>query len=248
MEILKKLFYLISLLLISFSCSENLTEPVNITDDELYNLAYSNWKWPENFYSEDSLEGSIYYENTVSIKPLTERENIWIQLCTDNIDTARKWSELSSNYSSYYRELVNEKETEKYFEFKRVYLANPNDVILSRVHKCSYLDRTMYDFFKKESVIGVFSKNIFSENDVKKVIEYIWFVEHYQIVGKVHKSFIEKNNSEYVHYIYEVEIVFGDFGVRDIITYSKNTFSIKINSGEITHKKELIKQIDGKQN
>ena len=123
METLKKIFYLISISLISFCCSENLTEPVNLTDDELYNLAYSDWKWPDNFYSEDSLEGSIYYENTVSIKPLGERENIWIQLCTDNIDTAREWSELSNNYSSYYRELVSEKETEKYYEFKRIYSA-----------------------------------------------------------------------------------------------------------------------------
>jgi len=246
--------YLITLFIpfifIAFSfCEKSLNAPeIIISNNELYNLAYSAYKWPENFYQEDSLEGSLYYENTISIKPIDQRGNVWNQLCTNDIDTARHWSELSSNYSAYYRELVREKETEKFYEFKRVYSIRPNDIILSRIHKCSYLDRSMYDFLKKGKIIGIFNKNNFNQNDVKELIEYLWFVEHYDNGGKVHLSITAKEDLEYIHYIYEIEIVHGDWGVKDIISYIKNTFYIKISNGEITHQTELIKQIEGKQN
>lgn len=248
MKLLINIIYLFLIALTLLSCNDNnLVEPIiNISNDTLYNFAYYGKQWPEGFYQEDSMEGSIYYENTISIKPLNERKDIWIELCTDNIDTARTWSELSSKYSSYYRDLASERETERYYEFKRVYSANNKDILLSRVHKRSYLDRSMYDYFKREGIIGIFNKNNFNQNDVKELIEYIWFAEHYQIGGKVYKSITEKNDSEFIHYIYEVEIVYGDFGVNDIINYYKNTFYVKINNGEITHKRELIKQIKGK--
>ncbi len=202
MKILKVIIAVSFIALILASCNDNnVTEPI-INADTLYNFAYYGEKWPRGFYQEDSLEGSIYYENSVSIKPLNERKDVWIQLCSDNIDTARKWSELSSEYSSYYRDLISERETVKYYEFKRVYSANKKDIILSRVHKCSYLDRSIYDFFKDGDTIGVFNKKNFDKNDVKELIEYIWFVEHYDIGGKVYQSFTEQENSMYIHYHY----------------------------------------------
>ncbi len=229
------------------SCGDNISGPDNLTEDELYNLAYTGPQWPDGFYREDSLAGSIYYENTVSVKPLDKRDNVWILLCTDDIDSARQWSELSSRYSAYYRDLVSEKETDKYFEFKRVYSANPRDVLLSRVHKRSYLDRSMYDFFKRQGVIGIFRKKNFTESDVKELIEYLWFVEHYETGEKVYSSFTQKEGAAYVHYIYDIEISRGDFGVKDEIGFYKNAFTVSTVNGEITRSRELIKQITGKQ-
>jgi len=237
------------IIIIFTSCKENINDPeIPITENEIYNLAYADYKFPSNFYHEDSLGGSLYYENTISITPLNNRGNTWYQLCTNNIDTAKNWSELSSNYSSYYRDLVSERETEKYFEFKRVYSIHSNDVILSRVHKCSYLDRSMYDFLNPKEVIGVFKKNNFNHNDAKELIEYTWFTENYNNASsKVHRGVIETNNLFYIYYLYEIEILFGDFGMKDTISYIKHTFKINYNNGEITHNKELIKQIAGKQ-
>jgi len=242
-------FVAILTIFIFTSCKENISNPdFPATEDEIYNLAYSNYKYPSNFYHDDSLGGSLYYENTISTTPLNNRSHSSIQLCTNNIDTAKHWSELSSNYSSYYRDLVSQRETEKYFEFKRVYSIHPSDVILSRVHKSSYLDRSMYDFFNPGNVIGVFKKNNFNQNDAKELIEYLWFTENYNNASsKVHRSIIETNNTYYNYYLFEIEITFGDYGMKDSISYIKHTFKININNGEITHEKELIKKIVGKQ-
>jgi len=250
---MKKFRYLIVLFLLAIifsACKENLNEPeVVVNNDELYILAYSDFKWPSNFYNEEPLDGALYYENTISIEPLPQRGNQWFQLCTDNIDTARKWSDMSSFSSSYPRDLVSERETEKYFEFKRVYSANPTDVILSRVHKCSYIDRSMFDFLHQGEVVGVFKKTNFTQNDAKELIEYLWFSEYYNNgSSKVHRSLIDNNLQGYAVYIYEIEIVFGDYGIKDKISYIKHTFKVKTSNGEITHQKELLKQIDGKQN
>ena len=240
------------LLIILFSCKENMNGPkmiINPDDEELYNLAYSDIEWPIGFYSEGSLEGSLYYENTISIEPLPNRGNQWFQLCTDNKDTARKWSDMSSVSSAYPRDLVHERETEKFYEFKRVYSANPNDVILSRVHKCSYIDRSMYDLMHPSDVIGVFNKDNFDINEVKEVVEYLWFSYNYNNASsKIHLSIIGNDIQGFKVDLYEIEIVFGDYGVKDKISYIKHTFKVKANNGEITHQKELIKKIDGKQN
>ncbi len=244
MKQIKNALFVFIFPLILISCGDNAVEP-QIPDDELVQLAFSIKKFPPDFYHEDLSNGSIYYENTVSIKPLHERESIWIQLCTDDINTAREWSELSSKYSAYYRDLISERETEKYFEFRRVYSINSNDVILSRVHKRSYLDRSMYDFFKKEGVIGKFTKKNFTKNDVKELIEYIWFVEHYEIGGKVYQSIIDESGTEYIHNIYEIQIAHGDWGMKDMISLVKNTFYVNKTNGDITYRSKIVKQIEG---
>jgi hypothetical protein len=243
------IFFSFLISIVISSCKKNLNSPETIiSDKELYSLVYSDYIWPIDFYQEDSLDGIFYYETTSSIKPQGHGSNVLYQLCTNNIDTARNWSELSSNYGPYYMDLVSQKETEKYFEFKRVYSVRPSEFYLSRVHKCSYIDRSMYDLFYRGEILGVFNKNNFNQDDVKELIEYLWFIKHYYLGTKVHLSLTEKNDLHFTHHIYEIKVVYGDWGEKDRISYIKNTFHIKISNGEITHQTELIKQIDGKQN
>ena len=47
---------------------------------------------------------------------------------------------MNKNILSYYRELIDENETDKYFEFKRQYEERPIDILYERAHKCSYLE------------------------------------------------------------------------------------------------------------
>ena len=102
---------------ISLSCEDD-TVLGPYEQVEIVKLAYDRqYKVPDNFYWEVDLDGSIYYENTVSISPIDLREHTWIELATNNRDSAFHWSEASSHYSAYYRELISEKETEKFFEF-----------------------------------------------------------------------------------------------------------------------------------
>jgi len=225
------------------------TSTKEFTDQEILTAAYSNSKYPPGFYTEELQGGNIYYVNTVSIKPVNEREHIWIQLCTDNRDEAFNWSELTCNYSSYYRDLIEEKETEKYFEFRRVYKENPNDVALFRAHKCAYLDRSMYDFFKKGPFIGIYNKKPYKLNEVKELIEYLWFTSNYNIGGvSILNSTTIETGKEFIHTLYEVSVTYGDWNSYDDISLWKLNYYINKSNGEITFSKSLLKTITGRLN
>lgn len=223
-------------------------EPVP-DDDEILEKAYSSYKIPEGFYQENLEGGSIYYNNTLSILPLEERTSSSIQLSTDDRDQAREWSEATSQNSSYYRKLVEESETEKYFQFKRVYERNPSDIILSRVHKKSYLDRSMYDFFNPGTVLGKYNKKPYQINEVKELVEYLWFVENYNINGrKVLESSISEDWSAFNHTLKEIKIIYGDWDMRDEIIVLETTYYVYKSDGKISINEKEIRKIKGKNN
>jgi len=76
------------LLLIGFlffiSCDKDETID-SANSNRFLELAYDkSYQYPDGFYYEKNLNGYVYYENTVSIKPINERENIWIELNTND--------------------------------------------------------------------------------------------------------------------------------------------------------------------
>ena len=214
-------------------------------EEELLSLVYSSYKWPEGFYTEQLSGGDIYYENTVSTKPLEQRNGIWIELSTNDKDTAKKWSDLSAGYSSYYRAIVSEEENEKYFEFRRANSVNPLNILLSRVHKTSYLDRSMFDINNPTEIIGKFNKTNFTKDDVIELIEYLWFVKHYNNASsKVHRTEIAENKNEYLFNLYEILTSYGYYG-DNFIRYIKYSYSIRKDNGEITQQKEILKEFNG---
>jgi len=193
--------------------------------------------------------GSIYYNNNLSILPLEKRISSSFQLSTDDSDQAREWSELTSKNSSYYRKLVDESENEKYFQFKRVYEQNPKDIILSRVQKSSYLDRSMYDFFNPGNIIGKYTNKSYQINEVKELIEYLWFIEHYNSSGrKVLNSSIQEESSRFVHSIEELKIYRGDWGMHDQIFVLESIFYVDKNTGHITFNEKEIEKLKGRSN
>ena len=246
-RLIKKIIILI-ILCVSLSCNDGtILGPVEQND--IVRLAYDRtYKVPENFYWENNLEGSIYYENTVSILPLELRENIWIELSTNNRDSAFSWSEASSNNSAYYRELIGERETEKFFEFKRRYDYNHSDIILSRVHKLSYLDRSMYDYFQKGEVIGIFNKENYNKSDFIELIEYLWFKHNHEIGKKIFKTLFYENGGQYFYKLYEIHLVRGDWGIQDKIKYYEITYTLNKSTREIKETKKLIKEFSSRNN
>lgn len=161
--------YFLSILLL-WSCKKETDEIIKIvtydepipvellaTDAEIVNKTYDvSYFFPADFTYEKYSEGSLYYENTVSTRT---NEAVSIELHTNDKAQARAWSETSSKRSSYYRDLVSERETEKYFEFKRVYARYPTDVLLSRVHKSSYFV-PLLDKSKRNKEIGTLKKGL----------------------------------------------------------------------------------------
>lgn len=130
----KQLFFAL-LAFITWSCENSDNSFINLTAEEreIVEKAYSKtYMYPAGFNFQQNFDGSLYYENTISIRA---SQTSLVELDTNDKQQAKDWSETSSSTSAYYRELVAERETEKYFEFKRVYSVNAKDVILSRVIK-----------------------------------------------------------------------------------------------------------------
>lgn len=234
-------------------CGSKATDPgggnshqTEFTDDELLEAAYSDYLYPEDFYHEVLNGRSIYYENTISITPIEEREHIWIELCTESYEEAYAWSEASARNSAYYRELVSQRETEKYFEFTRVRPEHLTDVILSRVHKRSYIDRTMYDRFLSGDTLGIFNKRPLSVRNVEEMLEYLWFTR--EAAGqKVLSSFAERAGNGVKHTIYAIRIVYGDWGIRDRITLYRYEYAVDGQSGVLVlSSKVMIRELQGR--
>jgi len=217
-------------------------------------MAYDkNYKYPDGFYHEENLIGSVYYENTLSIKPINER-NDYIELHTLNKEEARNWSNLSNEYSSVNRVIIQENETEKYFEFvrKNVNPYNENDILLSRVHKSDYFIpmRNLYFLhgygFNEENTIGIFNGDLTISN-VKELIEFLWDYPNRQNgSSKVAKTEISEQGDKFEYYIQEICIIYGDYGVYDMIYIYDITFTLDKNTRilSLTDKK-LIREIRG---
>jgi len=215
------------------------------TSNPILNLAYSeDYYYPDDFYYETIDSGSTYYVNTISVKPLDERDHIRIDLCTNDIDEARYWVEASISNSSVNRILVSERQTDKYFEFKSVNPLNKNDIILFRVHKNSYFIPLM-DKFKIIDTIGQIPGSASQTVNVKQLIEYLWSTGVLGYPTKVYEANFQDTTLGFKYKIKSISIVYGDFNLYDIISLHENTFIINSQNGIITWDRQLLEEING---
>ncbi len=212
-------------------------------EDETLRLAYSDQKYPAGFYQDPKeARTDLYYENTVSIQALSQRPSTWFELCTDDISQARAWSEASNMYSSQQRALITEVQTEKYFEFQRAMNFH------SRVHRCSFLDRGMYDrnldgFYDRYSesrygvprVIGKLNAKPLTIALVKDAVEYLWFIDFYNLSGRnvIDSTGADTGNS-ITHTLRQTSVVYGDFGICDQVRVIRSDYRVDKMSLEIT--------------
>ncbi len=80
--ILKNLLSIMLFLLVISGCDKDKDKVIRTPEEEhILEAAYSkDFSYPVGFYHEVNDTGSPYYENTVSIKPINERQDIWIEL------------------------------------------------------------------------------------------------------------------------------------------------------------------------
>ena len=244
-------FFLTLLTFLTLSChNENVTPKIilsspriNLSTDEewIIEKAYSKtYMYPDNFNYEKDLDGSIYYENTVSIRT---SETSWIELNTNNKQQAKAWSEISSTTSAYYRDIVAERETGKYFEFKRVYSINPKDIILSRVHKSSYFVPSL-DYFRPTENIGTLKVNQIDTSTFKDFIEYVWTSSAF-FSRKVIEFTITDHADKVQYNLKSLSVTYGDYGLCDAIEVNEFDFFVEKQSGIVTYESNKIKDIKG---
>lgn len=241
---MKQLFLLVCICYIVTSCE--IQKDSYDTSNPILVKAYSkDYKYPDAFYFESIDSGSIYYANTISIKPLDQRDIIWVEICTDNINEARTWSELTDLYSSVRRNFKSERQTEKYFEFKWVGPLNKRDIVLFRVHKKSYFI-PLEDKFKIRDTIGKIPSSSLQTIDRKELIEYLWSSTTLGDISKVLESDIQDTINGTKHILKSIVLEQGDFGVHDVVYLYENTFLINSIDGIITMRKRLLEEIIGK--
>ncbi len=220
-------------------------ESIAITDDEILQLVYSPFKLPENFYQEDIGHAGIDYENTLSILPLQDRTPHVFELSTNSHDQALAWSESSSVHSSYYRTIESETETYRYFQFRRVYQEHPADVLLSRVHKLSYLDRSMADIANPTTLIGVLNLRPVNDSSVTALAQYFWFIRNSNTGGAKALGTAARQTADTVHCaLYEIQVTYGDYGVRDYIRLIRKQYSVSVPTGEIRLTESVIRTVE----
>ena len=237
---------LIALFLLMTGCSKpKVNQPggTNRTPEEnqIVQLAYNiNYFYPNGFYKNDS----GYYENTVSVTPLSQRKDIWIELSTNDRNQALAWSDSSDKYSSVHRAIISESETEKYFEFKRQSTTNASDIILSRIHKTSYF-LPLLEKFRKPDTIGVYNGQL-DMSKTKEFIEYLWSCGSLGIYdSKVIESQINEYNDYFEQYIKSFMVVYGDTGLKDYIFVYDNYFKFDKSNRILTVASKQVDAFEG---
>jgi hypothetical protein len=216
-------------------------------EEHILELAYSDeYSYPDGFYHELIDTGSIYYINTVSIKPHAEREHVWIELNTNDKNEARLWSDKTNEYSSVNREIIFESETSKFFEFKRRNVNNARDISYSRVHKTSYFQPSINKFSVSDTLIGIYNGEM-SLTSVKELVEYLWSCGTMDTnYSKVLETELNEYGGYYEYYIQSILIVYGDFGIHDEIRVYDNFVTLDKSNRELIIKTDKVQSIQGR--
>jgi hypothetical protein len=244
---LKNLLPIILFLFVISGCDKDKDKVIRTPEEEhILELAYSkDYTYPEGFYHEIIDTGSIYYVNTVSIKPVNERQNIWMELNTNDKNEARMWSDETNEYSSVNREIISESETEKYFEFKRKNVEYAKDIVFTRVHKTSYFQPVKNKFSASDTIVGKYNGDL-NLTSIKELVEYLWSCGTMGVsYSKVLESEIKEYNDHFEYYIQSIVIVYGDFGLHDEITVYDNFVTLNKSDRELTIKTNEVKTIEG---
>lgn len=237
-------FQLMLLSCLTIGCQDDDVRKIGLSteENEIIEKAYSeSYLFPDDFGYREDAESTPYYENTVSIR--TSEEN-WIELHTDDKQEARDWSETSAATSSSYRALVEENDTEKYFEFQRAPVSNPEGIFLSRVHKSSYFVPS-FDRFNRGQRIGALKIRPINSTTTKDFIEYMWANYLIGYRDKVLESTVMEYPGQVRYNLKSISIVYGDFGLCDEIYVFDFDFFIDKRSGEVSFKSNMIKELTG---
>jgi hypothetical protein len=221
-------------------------DSIEITDAEILRITYSPYKKPASFYSEDLQKDFLYYENTVSIGFNGPGEVPWIELSTNSHAQAIEWFTKGVGGGSWYGPMIGESETERYFEFRCRYKGDSTYLMHDRVHKLSYLDRSMYDALKPTPLIGRFNFRPLDETSVKHLAEYLWFIETYQMGGRQALAAEPAQTPDTVYCaIYELFTAYGDWGLSDQIALQRTVYAVSRATGDINRRTYALRAVRG---
>ncbi len=214
----------------------------NFSKEEVVGFLKSDSSYPDDFYQENLTLKTLIYETTYSIIAPEERDGKLRELCTDDAGQAREWSEAASAHGQEGRQLIGERETVRFFEFARVKADRAEQPaarrFVSRIHKCSYVDRSAYEIRDSETVRGRITGKILTGDEFRELIEYLWFIDNHNRQGsKVLSSFIDEDGTTPV--MYETRVSYSFKGCDTVKLY-RSEYRIEEETGIILRARQLV--------
>lgn len=217
--------------------------------DAVYDDAY---KYPEGFYSEPENRSINYLGDNV-----TENGKFFYkQLSTDSCEQAKRWWNSMMTDNPDQPTIVEESETEKYFEFMAV--TSHGYTTRWRFHKSSYYTPTagmfgtfyylvLYPELYEPYTIGIYGGEL-SATAVREFIESLWYYETYRISGdKVLSVDFQETSDSFVCTIVSTGVTYGDWGLHDDIRVFESSFEVDKKTGRFRSTDcALIQTIQGK--
>lgn len=210
---------------------------------------YMDIRTPDGFYSETYPDSDVYYSishvKNIEILPLQERSGMArYELGTDDFTDALIWSEQAAAYQPVYKQLVDNSETNLYFEFTRVDLNNPQFVHLSRVFKMSAIDRSGVDLDEAEGYQGKITLAILTADRVKMIMEYFWTFSFSNNTGNaVLESTTTEYDTNYIHTMVEAKLNVKPSGQCDTIEMFVTTYIVQKDTGDVFKYREMTGEI-----
>jgi hypothetical protein len=223
---------------------------IRMTDVEILRVAYSSYDHPPGFYFEDLGRGvrnySLSYENTERLR--TPGPDGWhaIEFSTDSRERAFQWSRIAVD-STRYGPVLGESQTERYFEFRYKDKYDSTFIVYSRVHKLSYLDRSMYDYRKPTPIVRRFNFRPLDENLVRSLVEYFWFFDWRRMGPSQALDIVTMSTPDTVFCVlYHLDInQAGDWGFHDQIYLQRSVYAVSRLTGDIVRSTCTLREVQG---
>jgi len=218
------------------------------TDGQVRAAAYSMYAGPQGFYSEQHPETytAPIIVSTITTAACGARPDRWVELSTEDIAQARTWAAASvaCNGDSDIVDTGPATVTDRYIEFVAYHPGEgPRHPV--RVHRESYLDRSGFDRFHPDSLVGVLELRPVDDVAVTGVAEYLWYLDHPYAWPdtKPLTSFSRASNGSILHTIYFVHrtVGIGLLGPVPLIELYRDDFRVDTASGAIVFTETFLR-------
>lgn len=223
-------------------------------DMDILRALYLNVRTPAGFHSETYPYSDVYYSTShvksAELLPIAHRAGVArYELSTDDFAEALDWSEQAAILMPMYKQLVDTRETDLYFEFTRVNLNYPQFVHLSRVFKSSAIDRSGVDLTQPGTYQGRITLQTLPADRVKMIMEYFWTFSFSNNTGNaVLKSYTTETDTDYIHKMEEAKLITGPLGQCDTVEIFETTYLVEKETGDIWKYQEMTREISSKYN
>ena len=199
----------------------------NISNNRIYNLAYSKEKFPQNFVDKEIYDLIIGKQN---INAINMEQSAISQ--SDAIEKVMNYLDIKEE---------QEANIDVKYENKYAYMIQVEDDLYNNY---------IYTVFKK-SAFDIESNTIYMTNkeDVKNILNIFY-------INNVGKNIVKSEMTDNMYVLYYIDISYGDWGLNDQIYYKKLEIKLDNNNGTIMvdtpradlYNGTLIKNINGKFN